>query len=58
MLIGLITLVTPVLALLLGQTLNGEQPGINVWLGTAIILAGLGLFLWGGRLYRVFVSIK
>jgi drug/metabolite transporter (DMT)-like permease len=58
MLIGLITLVTPVLALLLGQTLNGEQPGINVWLGTAIILAGLGLFLWGGRLYRVFVPIK
>ncbi len=58
MMIGLITLITPVLALLLGQTFNGEQPGINVWLGTAVILAGLGLFLWGGRLYRVFVPIK
>jgi drug/metabolite transporter (DMT)-like permease len=58
MLIGLITLITPVLALLLGQALNGEQTGINVWIGTAVILAGLGLFLWGGRLYRVFATIK
>jgi drug/metabolite transporter (DMT)-like permease len=52
MMVGLITLITPVLALLLGQVLNGEQPGINVWLGTLTILAGLGLYLWGGRLYR------
>jgi drug/metabolite transporter (DMT)-like permease len=52
MMIGLITLITPVLALLLGQTLNGERAGMNVWLGTLIILAGLSLYLWGGRLYR------
>ncbi len=58
MMIGLITLITPVLALLLGQTLNGEQAGTNVWLGTAVILAGLSLFLWGGRLYRVVVPAR
>ncbi len=51
--IGLITLITPVLALLLGQTLNGEHIGINVWIGTFAILAGLGLYMWGGRLFRV-----
>jgi drug/metabolite transporter (DMT)-like permease len=58
MMIGLITLITPVLALLLGQTLNGEQAGINVWLGTGIILAGLSLYLWGGRLFRVIIQTK
>jgi drug/metabolite transporter (DMT)-like permease len=58
MMIGLITLITPVLALLLGQTLNGEQAGMNVWLGTLVILAGLALYLWGGRLYRVFVAAR
>jgi drug/metabolite transporter (DMT)-like permease len=52
-LISLITLITPVLALMLGQTLNGERLGLNVWLGTLTIIAGLGLYLWGGRLYRV-----
>jgi drug/metabolite transporter (DMT)-like permease len=58
MMIGLITLITPVLALLLGQTLNGERAGINVWLGTLIILAGLSLYLWGGRLYRALVPSR
>ncbi len=58
MMIGLITLITPVLALLLGQTLNGEHAGINVWLGSAIIIAGLGLYLWGGRLYRVIIPAR
>ena len=56
--IGLVTLITPVLALMLGQTLNGEQINTNVWFGTLAILAGLGLYLWGGRLYRVLVRVK
>ncbi len=56
--IGLITLITPVLALMLGQMLNGERAGINVWLGTLTILAGLSLYLWGGRLLRVLVPVK
>lgn len=54
--VGLITLITPVLALLLGQGLNGEQIGSHVWLGTAVILLGLSLFMWGGRLRRVLVQ--
>ncbi len=44
--VALITLITPVSALLLGQALNGEHPGFDVWLGTALILLGLGTHQW------------
>jgi len=50
--VALITLITPVLALLLGQGLNGEQIAPQVWYGSATILLGLSLFMWGGRLRR------
>src|SRR3569623_1866358 len=42
--IALITLVTPVTALLLGRALNDEHVGIEVWRGTAVILLGLVLY--------------
>ena len=45
---ALVTLVTPVVALLLGATFNGEPVGPQVWLGTGLILAGLALHQWGG----------
>jgi len=44
--VALITLMTPVLALLLGQALNGEDAGPRLWLGTGMILAGLALYQW------------
>lgn len=47
--VALITLVTPVLALLLGNVLNGEEIGFRVWLGAALITAGLALYQWGGH---------
>lgn len=52
--VALITLVTPVLALLLGQALNGETIGARVWLGTTLITAGLALHQWqgSGRAFR------
>jgi drug/metabolite transporter (DMT)-like permease len=56
--IGLITLITPVLALLLGQTLNGEEAGLNVWIGTGVILIGLSLYLWGGRLFKLLMPAR
>ncbi len=46
--VALITLITPVLALLLGQTLNAEEIGTRVWLGAALIAAGLLLHQWTG----------
>lgn len=41
--IALITLMTPVVALLLGHWLNGETVGLRLWIGTAMILGGLSL---------------
>lgn len=46
--VALITLVTPVLALLLGQVLNGEDISPRVWLGAGLITAGLVLHQWPG----------
>lgn len=49
--IALINLVTPVLALLLGHTLNDETILPQVWLGAACIVCGLGLHRWGERIF-------
>jgi drug/metabolite transporter (DMT)-like permease len=51
--VALITLITPVSALILGNRLNGEALTINVILGTTVILLGLVLFQFGeGWLHR------
>lgn len=47
--IALITLVTPVLALLLGHGLDNEAVLPQVWLGAASIILGLCLHCWGGQ---------
>jgi len=44
--IALITLITPVSALLLGQVLNGEKIQSGIWLGTACIVLGLLTHQW------------
>ena len=51
--IALITLVTPVLALLLGHGLNNEAVLPQVWLGTASVVLGLCLHHWGGRWWAI-----
>jgi drug/metabolite transporter (DMT)-like permease len=48
----LLTLITPVLALLLGHALNNERVGIEVWLGTGMILTGLMSHEWGEILLK------
>jgi drug/metabolite transporter (DMT)-like permease len=45
--VALITLLTPVSALLLGASLNNEVIGARVWLGTALILTGLAIYEYG-----------
>ncbi len=47
--VALITLVTPVSALLLGSFLNDEMIGISVMIGTALILGGLASYQLGGK---------
>ncbi len=50
--LSLVTLVTPVLALLIGNGLNGETITPRIWLGAGAILLGLVSFQWGGRVLR------
>ena len=45
--IALITLITPVLALLLGHGLNNEAVQPQVWLGAGAIMLGLAVHRWG-----------
>jgi drug/metabolite transporter (DMT)-like permease len=47
--VSLITLLTPMLALMLGQLLNGEVISARVQMGSALILSGLVFHLWGDR---------
>jgi drug/metabolite transporter (DMT)-like permease len=44
--VALITLITPVSALLLGQTLNAERIPAVGWAGIALIGAGLVRYEW------------
>jgi drug/metabolite transporter (DMT)-like permease len=44
--VSLITLVTPVLALLLGHALNDEPLSYGIWLGAGLVMAGLACFEW------------
>ena len=48
--VALITLITPVTALLLGHTANGEPLNLRIAAGTALILGALVLHQFGGRL--------
>jgi drug/metabolite transporter (DMT)-like permease len=49
--VALITLMTPVSALFIGQGFNGEHISTHVWYGTVVILAALLVHQWGDRLW-------
>lgn len=51
--VAIITLITPVTALLLGSLLNSEIISTKVWLGTALILTGLTIYEYGKYLPHV-----
>lgn len=50
--LALVAFISPVLALVLGQVLNGELISRDATLGAGIILLGLALFHWGDGLLR------
>ncbi len=56
--IALITLITPVMALLLGHGLNDEAVLPQVWLGTASIVSGLCLHRWGEHWAKALLSLR
>lgn len=45
--LALVTLITPVTALLIGRWLNHEALTFSIYLGTGLILAGLASYQWG-----------
>lgn len=51
--VAIITLITPITALLLGSYLNDEIISSKVWTGTAMILAGLTIYEYGKYLPHV-----
>lgn len=51
--VALVTLITPVTALLLGSFLNDEVISYKVWSGTALILIGLSIYEYGKYLPHV-----
>lgn len=50
--VALVTLITPVVALFIGQILNNESIAPVVWIGTCCILIGMSIYQWGSRLYQ------
>lgn len=54
--VALVTLITPVLALLLGHQLNNEVLNLEVWLGSGCILSGMLLYQWGPKLDAIYSS--
>lgn len=50
--VALVTLLTPVFALLLGNQLNGEQISLKLLLGASLILTGLSLYQWTPKAHK------
>jgi drug/metabolite transporter (DMT)-like permease len=50
--VALITLVTPVIALMIGHLFNAESIGLYEWVGAAVILAALVSYVYGDQLVR------
>lgn len=47
---ALVTLVSPVLALVLGSTVNHERLGPEIWFGATLVFGGLAMHQWGAVL--------
>lgn len=54
--IALIPLMTPVIALLIGQYFNGEQPDSRIWWGALLIIGGLSFYQIGGYMRQLFIK--
>ena len=47
--VALITMMTPVFALYLGAMLNNEPVSLHLLLGALLVMCGLALYQWGGK---------
>lgn len=51
--VGLIPLLTPVIALILGSQFNHEIIPLMIWFGAGLILLGMSIYQWGHHIIRV-----
>ena len=51
--VGLVPLLTPVIALILGNQLNNEIIPLMVWFGSALILLGMSIYQWGHLIFKI-----
>jgi len=51
--VGLVPLLTPVIALILGSQLNNEVIPMIVWTGSGLILLGMSIYQWGHHIIGV-----
>jgi len=56
--VTLITLVTPVIALMLGSSLNGELLNSTLLIGAFLVLLGLSIYHWGDKLANILLVKK
>ncbi|MBV1909044.1 MAG: DMT family transporter [Kangiellaceae bacterium] len=56
--VALVTLMTPVIALIIGSVFNQEPITIKLIVGAALVMLGLGLFLYGDRLNRHIARLR
>ncbi len=56
--VALLTLITPVTALWLGSLLNNEQIGVNAWVGSAMIIAGMAIYQWSHLLQPAWLRAR
>jgi drug/metabolite transporter (DMT)-like permease len=52
---ALVTLVAPIIALFLGQSVNSEVISLSEWGGSLVILLGLVCFQWGDRGWEIWL---
>jgi len=50
---AMITLITPVTALILGSEINNERIDAYVWAGTLVVMLALIVYQWGESLYKL-----
>lgn len=55
---SLVNYLSPAVAVFLGVTLLGEQPGVNAYAGLALILSGIALSQWRRRAPAMTTSVK
>lgn len=54
--VTMVTLVTPIFALILGSTLNHEILDSRVYWGCTLVLSGLALYIWSDKVTRFIMA--